>query len=213
MNQTVDESSSGRVWYVGYGSNLSLGRFSCYLRGGQPVGGARTYPGCRDKADPVAIAPVLVPGGIHFAGRSSVWGGGMAFFDPAADDRTAGRAYLITTGQLADVLAQEMRREPTGDLDLTDWTGEVDHVTGPGRYETMIFLGRRDGVPMVALGSRDPQGHDLVPPSADYLRTMAAGLQEVHGWCPEEIGAYLATRPGAHGTWTAAEVTALVPAG
>lgn len=212
----MSESSSDRVWYVGYGSNLSLTRFGCYLYGGQPAGGARIYPGCRDQADPAAIAPVLVPGGIHFAGRSTTWGGGMAFLDPTADDRAAGRAYLITTGQLSDVLSQEMRREPIDDLDLTGWTGDVDHVTGTGRYETMIFLGRRDGAPMVTLGSRDPHGHDLNPPTACYLRTIATGLQESHGWAPEQIGDYLASRPGALGTWTPAEVTALVepaPAG
>lgn len=203
-------SAREQVWYVGYGSNLSLARFGCYLYGGRPDGGSRTYLGCRDRSAPAEVAPVRVPGGIHFAGRSTVWGGGMAFFDPAADDHTAARAYLITRGQLADVLAQEMRREPVADLDLTDWTGEVDHVTGPGRYETLIALGDRAGLPMVTLGSLDPHGHDLNPPTAGYLRTMAAGLHEAHGWDAATIGGYLATRPGAQDAWTPEAVTALI---
>lgn len=202
--------SPDRVWYVGYGSNLSLARFGCYLRGGRPVGGSRTYPGCRDTSEPEQIAPVWVPGQIAFGGLSTVWGGGMALFDPTAADRTAGRAYVITTGQLADVQAQEMRRVPTTDLDLTGWTGAVDHVTGPGRYETLIALGERDGVPMVTLGNRQPDRHELNPPSAAYLRTIAAGLRDAHGWDATQIGNYLATRPGAAGTWTPESITTLV---
>lgn len=199
-----------RVWYVGYGSNLSRARFGCYLHGGRPAGGARTYPGCRDRSVPAEVAPVSVPGTIFFAGRSTVWGGGVAFFDPGADDRTAARAYLITRSQLADVMAQEMNRDPVADLDLTDWRIGADHVTGPGGYETLIALGERDRLPMVTLGHQDPDRGALNPPSAAYLRTLATGLQETHDWDADQIGDYLASRPGADLTWTAASVAELL---
>ncbi len=44
-----------QVWYVAYGSNLSLERFTAYLQGGRPAGGARKYPGCRDPQDRIAM--------------------------------------------------------------------------------------------------------------------------------------------------------------
>ena len=69
-----------RVWYVAYGSNLSLTRFRCYLAGGRPAGGMRDYVGCRDKRDPERIVSVDVPGGLVFAGESKTWSGGMAFY-------------------------------------------------------------------------------------------------------------------------------------
>ena len=45
---TPDPPGTLRVWYAAYGSNTDAARFGCYLRGGCPEGGARSYPGCRD---------------------------------------------------------------------------------------------------------------------------------------------------------------------
>jgi hypothetical protein len=42
----------------------------------------------------------------------------MAFYDPYAQGQAAARAYLITTEQFVDVLAQETRRSPGMSLDL-----------------------------------------------------------------------------------------------
>jgi hypothetical protein len=47
-----------------------------------------------------------------------VWGGGIAFYDPAADGELAARAYLLTFGQLSDVVAQEARQPVGSDLAL-----------------------------------------------------------------------------------------------
>src|SRR6266516_3153562 len=95
------------IWYVAYGSNLASERFRCYLAGGRPAGARRRYDGCRDTRPPRAGRAVELPGGIFFALRSRVWGGGMAFYDPALPGRAAAHAYLLTRGQFADVLAQE----------------------------------------------------------------------------------------------------------
>ncbi len=75
-----------RVWYVTYGSNLSEARFRCYLGGGRPVGGTRLYTGCRDPRSPRRRVSLEVPGGLYFAGESSVWSGGRAYFDPGYAD-------------------------------------------------------------------------------------------------------------------------------
>jgi hypothetical protein len=198
-----------RLWYVAYGSNLSLERFRCYLRGGQPPGGARHYPGCRDPSEPRADVGVLVGGGIYFAGESTVWKGGMAFYDAELPGQVAARAYLLTPDQFKDVLAQEMRQTPPGsalDLSLVHHFGR--HSYGPGHYETLIRIGTRHGAPMVTFTS-DRHDRPLAAPSEAYLSTMAVGLREAHGWSAARIGAYLAAVPGATSSWTADEVTAL----
>ncbi|MFG1911224.1 hypothetical protein [Kribbella sp. NPDC048928] len=155
-----------RVWYVAYGSNLALGRFRCYLAGGRPAGGARVYPGCRDRSDAARMEGVELAGGLVFAGASRVWGGGSAFFDRAALSRVAGRAYLLTPDQLGDVAAQEMRRDPGG-----SYAREVAEL-------------------------------DPVAPTAPYLRWIAAGLVEAHGWSLDQVVEYLQGAPGVQLGWT-----------
>ncbi|RZT12018.1 hypothetical protein EV649_7674 [Kribbella sp. VKM Ac-2569] len=195
-----------RVWYVAYGSNLALDRFRCYLAGGRPQGGARVYAGCRDHSDPRRIAGVHVPGGLVFAGESRVWGGGSAFYDHAAAGCVAGRAYLLTADQLGDVAAQEMRREPGGEFarELAALLPDVNvlHTMGPGRYETVVRLGERDGLPMFTVTHDPAAGLEATAPTAPYLRWIAAGLIEAHGWEVWQVVDYLHAVPGVQLGWT-----------
>ena len=199
-----------RVWYVPYGSNLSLARFRCYLAGGRPDGGARLYDGCRDTREPDAVRAVELHGRIYFAGRSRVWGGGMAFYDPDADRTVAARAYLLTAGQLSDVIAQEVRRPIGTDLDLNglgpgEWVPvETEH------YRRVLHVGTLDGFAMMTLTSATHGPEDWRPPAAAYLRTIGTGLREAHGWSPARAGRYLAAAPGARDTWTAERVAAVL---
>jgi len=199
-----------RVWYVAYGSNLGTDRFRCYLAGGRPVGGTRTYVGCRETSDPAETFGLEVTGELVFAGESAVWGGGLAFFDPNGTGSVACRAYLVTAEQLADVAAQEMWLEPGGEFARTlvgvlPELGEK-HRLGPGRYETVVRLGTRDGVPLLTVTSHDIHGLTLAAPSAPYLRSIARGLREAHHWDDARIAAYLSAARGARGTWTSAAV-------
>ena len=43
-------------------------------------------------------------------------------------------------------------------------------------------------------------------PSAAYLRSIATGLREAHGWDDAQIASYLASAPGARGSWTTTTV-------
>lgn len=202
-----------RVWYVAYGSNLGMARFRCYLSGGQPAGGMRSYPGCRDPRPPARADGIEVDGGLVFAGRSGVWGGGMAFYDGGAAGRVACRAYLVTADQFADVTAQEMRRPPGGEFarDLAGLLADVEsfHVMGPGRYETITHLGMREQEPMFTVTHGDVAGLVPAAPAAPYLRWIAAGLYESHGWGPDRIATYLEAAPGAKGSWTRSEIAGL----
>ncbi|MFI6674679.1 histone deacetylase [Kribbella sp. NPDC050470] len=198
------------VWYVAYGSNLALDRFRCYLAGGRPAGGARVYPGCRDPRDPARIAAVEVPGGLVFAGESRVWGGGSAFYNPAAPGVVAARAYLVTADQLGDIAAQEMRRDPGGEFarDLAAVLPEVDavHAMGSGRYETVARLGEQDGVPMFTVTHGTVADLEPNAPTLPYLRWIAAGLAEAHGWAARRVAEYLYSATGVSRAWTVDEL-------
>ena len=103
---------SPEVWYVSYGSNMSRERLAAYLEGGRPRGARASYVGARDPSPPAADIAVELPGRLYFAGESSIWGGGVAFYDHDESGPTAARAYRITAAQFADVAAQEMHRLP-----------------------------------------------------------------------------------------------------
>ncbi|MGW2093178.1 histone deacetylase [Promicromonospora sukumoe] len=182
---------------MSYGSNMARARLDCYLQGGRPSGARRTYPGARDRTPPREDRAVHLPGRLWFAGESSVWGGGMAFYDHDAAGPTPARAYRITSGQLADIAAQEMHRSPAPDDPLESLlrSGVARrHTAGPGRYETLVAVGRLDGLLMLTFTA--PHGHAGRPhaaPSAAYVAMIAAGLREAHGWSDAEVRTYLSS--------------------
>jgi hypothetical protein len=184
------------VWYVAYGSNLAAARLACYLEGGCPPGGSRVNPGARDRTLPARSEPVDLPGTTYFAGESPQWGGGVAFYDPDEPGRTAARGYLVTTEQFADIAAQEMYRLPHDGDPLAELVrAPLDggrHELGPGRYETLLEVGRYEGIALLTFSS--PHGFDHVEhtrPSEAYLSVMREGLRESRGWGDDEISAYL----------------------
>ncbi|TWP34426.1 histone deacetylase [Leekyejoonella antrihumi] len=186
------------VWYVSYGSNLCRERLLCYLQGGRPPGARRSYVGARDHAAPQTDSAVDLPGRIYFAGESSVWGGGVAFYDhdqTSPGGFTPARAYLLTVQQFVDVAVQEMHRDPHPDdpLELVVGSGLAAgrFEAGPGTYETLIEVGRRDGLPMLTFTA--PHGTDDVrhtPPSPAYLHMLAEGLREAYHWDNDRITGY-----------------------
>lgn len=227
--------ATDHIWYAAYGSNMHTDRLRCYLAGGRPPGGLRAYPGCRDPREPLRAEPVMLPGLLYFATLSRVWGGGRAFYEPPGGGPGPGRdgglpgirrggsadrgqlparAYLLTTGQFSDIAAQEMYREPGGDLDLTEVLARGRARLGPGRYETLVCAGALDGRPVLTF-TAPWRSRDIAPrpPSAPYLRHIAAGITAAHGWPVARTAAYLAGCPGAAGRWTPAAVAALAAEG
>jgi hypothetical protein len=197
------------VWYVAYGSNMSAARFGCYVSGGRPPGTRRTYLGCRDSSPPRRDVGIHLTGGLSFAGSSTVWSGGIAFYDPQAGGELAARAYLLTFGQLSDVVAQETGHPVGNDLALDDGVDRRWQV--PSRvYETLLHVGDRDGLPMFAITSL--QDLNPRPPSAPYLRTMLDGLGETFGWTADERADYLLRAPGVAPAWSAARLVGLCDA-
>lgn len=199
-----------RLWYASYGSNMAMSRLTCYLAGGCPPGASRSYVGARDPSPPADIRPVALDGCVYFAWESPTWGGGIAFYDPDASGTSFGRAYLLTLGQLSDLAAQEMHREPGEDLDLTELLSEGRSVVGAGRYEALHMVGALDDVPVVTF-TAPLRSHEVDhnEPTRAYLAHMALGLVEGHGWGVDEVCDYLLSRPGIGG-WQRGDVASLV---
>jgi len=203
--------STELVWYVSYGSNMAASRLRYYLAGGTPPGARRPHPGARDPRRPRAAHGISIPGEVYFARRSSLWGGGIAFFDPNAPGVTAARAHLVSLGQFSDIAAQEMRRTPGRDLDLTRALATGRDQLGPGWYETLLHLGDLDGIPLLTFTAPGPSdAADPNAPAGPYLRLLAHGLQEAHDWEPAEVSSYLSQLRGARGSWSHAEVSQLL---
>jgi hypothetical protein len=184
------------VWYVSYGSNMCAARLACYLQGGRPAGGRRVNPGARDRRLPRRTIPVDLPGTVYFAGESPQWGGGVAFYDHETPGYTAARGYLVTAAQLSDIAAQEMYRVPQhGDPLEQVVLNPLDggrHEVGPGRYETLVEVGRFDGLPLLTFTSPHGLEHAVrTQPSPAYLELVAVGLRESRDWDDERVAAYL----------------------
>ena len=189
--------STTDLWYVSYGSNMSRRRLGSYIEGGRPPGSAVTYVGARDTTMPLADMAVTLPGSLYFAGESRTWGGGVAFYDHDSPGATAARAYRVTVSQFVDIAAQEMHRipDPGDPLETVLLNGleGARHQAGPGVYETLIEVGRHDGLPMLTFTA--PHGLAAVPhtpPRPAYLAMLAEGLREAHGWDQEQIDEYFA---------------------
>ncbi|WP_211754698.1 histone deacetylase [Nocardioides gansuensis] len=196
------------VWYVAYASNLSAGRLRCYLQGGRPPGARRTYEGGRDPSPPTRDVALALPGRLVFAGRSRVWGGAMAFYDASAEGKILARGYLITFGQLSDLVSQEARQPVGHDLAPIQHAGR-SWPTPSSVYEALVHLGHRDSQPMFCLTSQRPL--EPAPPSAAYLRVILVGLREAFGWTTPESADYLLEARGVSPRWSRARISALTP--
>ena len=169
---------------------------------------ARANTGARDPSPPRDDRPVDIPHQLYFADVSRVWMGGVAFVDHPVDPGavTLARAYLMTTGQLSDVMAQESVR-PLGSVELDPHLDRIEDdrtaVIGPGRYDTVLGCGEIDGVDCVTFTGRATMAETAITtPAADYLAMVAAGLRAVHGLDDEGVVRYLRLRPGVAGRWS-----------
>ncbi|MFI8432552.1 histone deacetylase [Streptomyces sp. NPDC079020] len=208
------DRSPERVWYTSYGSNTHLDRLAAYIRGGRASGAATGSPGSRNPTMPARSIPVELTGAMYFATWSTLWRGGLAFYDPRANGRVLARAHLVTTDQFSDIAAQEMHEEPGRDLCLAEVLTHGRAVRGEGRYETLVCAGQVDGMPLLTFTA--PWGmHDVpwVPPSAAYVRFLALGLRSAGGWDTEEVASYVAARPGAADSWSYQSIVDLLGEG
>jgi hypothetical protein len=184
------------VWYASYGSNMHEDRFMAYVQGGRPEGATRTYAGCTDKTPPVEDVPIRFHARPHFAMRSTVWSGGVAFVDPDPQAACLGRAYLITAEQFDEVVAQE-NGTPVSMADQIDFEQVLlsgTHRIGDGQYETMVHIGDYEGAPVITFtapfSARDAIAGDQVLPTRSWSSSSVSGYQ----WSGSSQGSSVRTR-------------------
>jgi hypothetical protein len=190
------------VWYVAFGSNLSAERFRYYIKGGTPPGSNVELPGARNHQDPIRSQFAQIPHPLSFAYRSQSWGGGTAFIDPRTrtDEPTLGRAYLITDGQLRDVLIQESSAKMPDDekarlrgLALPT-SGFV--VLSERKCGGLAVLQAIDDRPAFTITASAPEklGANALAPAPPYLGFMVDGLRELRV-ADAAIEAYISKLP------------------
>jgi hypothetical protein len=186
------------VWYAGYGSNMRVERFLCYLQGGQIAGNVRVYPPCSDPAPPRRSERVQLPFQMYFGGESPAWGGGVSFIRQSPQATAIGRAYLISRVQFEHVVAQENHLTSISGLPIADalLTGSARVPEFTGRYDEIVVCGNRDGFPVFTFTSLE--GQSVNRPATAYLGNIIIGLHEL-GLTAPEIFKYLSTTPGIQG--------------
>lgn len=209
--------SDGRpthVWYASYGSNMNRARFLTYLQGGTPPGSTRPHIGSRDRTPPQGDIPIRFDGRMHFAYRSSRWqGGGVGFIDLASPGHSLGRAYLITSEQFDDIVAQENGLPPTkgSAVDIQKTLEKGVSVHSPlSVYGTLAHVGDYDNAPVLTFTGNFSEVDSLYEaalaadgdltadtfiarnePHGNYLRMVAAGLSEAFGMTRHQQVDYL----------------------
>ena len=73
----------------------------------------------------------------------------------------------------------------------------------------MVRLGELDGAPMFTITHHDVASLAPATPTAAYLRWIAVGLREAHGYDDARIARYLVAAPGVRDAWTETEIAAL----
>lgn len=183
---------STHVWYASYGSNLSPQRFDCYVSGGRPEGAQRTYTGCRDTSMPTGCRPIRLPGRVLFGADSSVWGGGMAFYDPRGSGPALATAYRLTVEQFADVWFQERHLPVGGTVPLGELMAAGEWVGGDDLYDRLLVAGEIEGEPLLTFTFPATPAVPEQAPSPAYAATIERGLIATHGLTREEAAAYIA---------------------
>ena len=175
------------IWYVAYGSNLLADRFESYILG---CGDDAVWGGHRGSADatlPAGDRQVVVPHPVYFGGHSRRWNGACCFcpVEPLGDDRlpVVGRAWLVTWGQMVDIVAQE-NGLPTSAATLPDLVPEPGAAVRvlDGVIDLLLGMDGIDDHPACTLASSNLP--PAAPPSPSYRQVLAAGMAEM-GLAPE----------------------------
>ena len=194
---TAGNTTEPLVWYAAYGSNLSSERFMTYLQGGIPEGSTRPHRGAVDPSPPREDRPYRLPShALYFAKNAETWGGGgVAFIAPVQDAEASVllRLYLVTAGQLRDILAQENDVDPASIEHLVPdhrlaVADPLESILLPeGDYRLLIPIGRErsshggeDSYPVWTFTSPEDLRNEQRTPSRQYLATICRGLVESH---------------------------------
>ncbi|MDX8044411.1 hypothetical protein SH601_00290 [Gracilibacillus sp. S3-1-1] len=192
------------VWYASYGSNLSKDRFLCYIKGGRPKGSEKIEVGCRDQSLPIAEETYIMRYPLYFAKESTRWQNqGVAFIGLNKDQSnyTYSRQYLITVEQFKDVVKQENDGSEVN-LDLTKVIKQGAMKFRDSWYGTVLYLGEKEGYPILTFTSDWDLDVPMKQPSKEYLSMIIHGLKTTIVLSNQQIFHYLLTKPGIIGHYT-----------
>ena len=189
---TQFSGASEKIVYVSYGSNLYSARFNVYITGGKIEGNTRTYLGCQDKTLPEWKKAYVLNGSIIMAGTSSLWGGGVAFYNPDGEGQTLASGYLISVEQFNDIVSQENGGEAGGITINFEELLQNGEANIGGKYGKIIYLWSENSIPLVTFTYGD-SFHKLTfnPASNSYLDVIRRGLKETFKMGKKEIETYL----------------------
>ncbi len=181
------------LWYVAYGSNLHDARLQRYLDRGVARGRGPGRP-------PLDDAPVVLGYRLRFGFETRTWGGGgSAFVDaeprPGPDLPTLARAWLLTPGQVLDVLAGENGRDRAL-IDAADLVLEpgASRIADDRRYGLVLGVEGPDDRPALTITGHPGTPATPNPPGEAYVAVVVAGLVQAHGLDEHEARAYLGAR-------------------
>jgi len=182
------------LWYATYGSKVNRDHFLEYIRGGKSAFDGQTYPGCRNKQDPIRDYALVVSHELYFAKNSVPWGGAMAFVRPEESrSQTLGRAYLITAEQFVDIACQQNARRPGDPEFVMNYTysegvkesyfnrSDPAKPLGQGKhwYARILKIGTRESWPVFTVTAEWPGYGEINAPGRTYLKAIAHGIQQM----------------------------------
>jgi hypothetical protein len=201
------------LWYAAYGSTVNRERFLELIRGGRSQFDGATYPGCRNRQDPVRDCAITISREMYFGKVSTGWGGAVAFLRPEITTaRTLGRGYLVTAEQFEDVACQlnglrpgcpdmHFDHEYAGQNPAAYFSaGDPSKPGGPAPrwYGRILRLGARERLPIFAItGEWDGYG-DLNAPGRAYVRCAGDGIRQLGRISHGALVEYFISRAGIH---------------
>jgi hypothetical protein len=180
----------------------------CYIQGGKPQDADKIFPGCSDKAQPLADKQIQIDHALYFAKSSNIWeGGGVAFIKAKRNRnnkiRTLGRMYLVTAEQFTQIVRQENAKEPEDNsirIDLEKTIKNGRSMINGNWYSRILHLGDDDGYPIFTFtGSWSDAKIEPRPPSEKYMNTIIKGIRETYELESDCILRYLVGVDGIRG--------------
>lgn len=185
-------TNNSYVWYACYGSNLSRGRFFCYISK------------CRDMTLPKDEKPIDIPYPLYFAKNSKNWHGkGVAFIGhkKTASDITHGKMYLITIEQFNDVVSQENANAKIS-IDFNSVKKSGYAKVCDCWYGYIVYLGEHNNLSIFTFTAFWDKGCEkFTTPSEEYILTIILGLKESYRYSDKKIANYLSNKPGIEGEY------------
>ena len=209
------------IWYVGYGSNLNIERFNCYIFGGTPKYTYKEHIGSRVKQEPVQQSVMKIPYELYFSKSAKTWENKAVAFIKSKKNtnvETFCIAYLVQKNQFVDIFLQENGINPFDEnlnLNFSILFNKMGFMLPPADknrwYGRIIYLGEHKGIDAVTFTAKwDDNEVTCAAPGSNYLKTIIEGLKNNLELNSYEIVEYLCELCGIKEYFDKTEIETLV---